>query len=134
MPILNPYLTFKGNCREAMDFYHACLGGELNFLVAGESPLAEHLPAESRDKILHSALKTQELQIMATDMQPTTMVEGNDVHLCLICDTVEETRNLFGKLSAGGKVSQPLSPMFFGLIGTLTDKFGKRWMLECDKQ
>jgi PhnB protein len=53
--------------------------------------------------------------------------------MCLIFKNEEETRSLFDKLSAGGKVKQPLHEMFFGLIGTLTDKFGKHWILECDK-
>lgn len=61
-----------------------------------------------------------------------TLNTGNDVHMCLICKTEEETRSLFDKLSAGGKADQPLNEMFFGLTGTLSDKFGKRWILECD--
>lgn len=67
-------------------------------------------------------------------MQHESVKEGNAVHLCLVCKTEEETRHLFEKLSEGGKVKQPLHEMFFGLIGTLTDKFGKSWILECDKK
>ena len=67
-------------------------------------------------------------------MTPTKLVEGNMVHLCLTCKDEEETRTMFDKLSDGGKVNQPLNEMFFGWIGTLTDKFGKHWMLECDKK
>jgi len=133
MPTLNPYLTFSGNCREAMSFYKECLGGELTMIVVGESPVASQMPPAMKDMLLHSSLKTTELEIMATDMQPETLIEGNAVHLCLVCKTEDETKNLFGKLSAGGKVNQPLHEMFFGLIGTLTDKFGKRWILECNK-
>jgi PhnB protein len=134
MPTLNPYLTFSGNCREAMNFYKECLGGELSLTVVGESPVASQVPPSIKDHILHSSLKTAELEIMATDMQHESVIEGNAVHLCLICKTEEETRSLFEKLSAGGRVKQPLHAMFFGLIGTLTDKFGKSWILECDKK
>ncbi len=115
---VNPYLTFNGNCREAMNFYKECLGGELSFIVAGESPVADQMPPSMKDLILHSSLKTDELELMATDMQPETLREGNAVHMCLVCNTEEETRGLFEKLSAGGKVNQPLHAMFFGLIGT----------------
>jgi PhnB protein len=134
MPTLNPYLTFNGNCREAMNFYKECLGGELTVTVVGDSPVASQVPPDMKDLLLHSSLKTAELELMGTDMQPERLNEGNDVHLCLVCKTEGETKSLFEKLSAGGKVNQPLHEMFFGMIGTLTDKFGKRWILECNKQ
>jgi PhnB protein len=133
MPKLNPYLTFNGNCREAMNFYKECLGGDLTVTVVGESPVASQVPPSMKDLLLHSSLKTAELELMATDMQHETLTKGNDVHLCLVCKTEKEARDLFEKLSSGGKVNQPLHEMFFGLIGTLTDKFGKSWIVECDK-
>lgn len=133
MPTLNPYLTFNGNCREAMSYYKDCLGGEVSFLTAGESPVANQMPATYHDQILHSSLKTGDLEIMATDMRPEKLNVGNDNHLCLICKSEEEMRSLFDKLSEGGKVNQPINQMFFGLMGALTDKFGKRWLLEFDK-
>jgi PhnB protein len=133
MARLTPYLTFGGNCAEAMQFYKDCLGGELVLNAVGDSPIAAQLPPHMANQILHSALTTNELEIMATDMQPEPISEGNAVHLCLICNTTEETKKLFDLLSAGGKVNQPLHEMFFGLIGALTDKFGKRWILECNK-
>ena len=132
MARLNPYLTFGGNCSEAMHFYKDCLGGQLVLNTVGDSPIAAQMP-QMKDKILHSILQTDDLAIMATDMQPETLNDGNGAALCLICKTEEETRTLFEKLSAGGKINQPLNEMFFGLIGTLTDKFGKRWIVECDK-
>mgnify|MGYP000223220302 CR=1 FL=1 len=133
MATLNPYLTFNGNCREAMTYYNEILGGELSFIVVGESPVADQMPPFYKDQILHSSLKTAQLELMATDMQPETLNGGNDVHLCLVCNNENETRNLFDKLSQGGKVKQPLREMFFGLLGTVTDKFGKHWLLECNK-
>ncbi len=134
MARLNPYLTFNGNCREAMNFYKDCLGGELTMTVVGESPAASQVPPEMQDQLLHSALKTEELEIMATDMRPETLNEGNAVHLCLVCKSESELNTLWNKLSAGGKINQPVHKMFFGFIGTFTDKFGKGWILECDAQ
>ena len=134
MKVINAYLTFDGNCREAMNFYKECLGGQLDFIVVGESPVANQMPPQFKDQILHSSLKTGELEIMATDMQPEKLIQGNADHLCLVFKKENEMRTLFDKLSAEGKVNQPINMMFFGLIGALTDKFGKRWILECDKQ
>ena len=133
MALVNVYLTFNGNCREAMNFYQECLGGELNLMPVGETPAASQMPAHMKDAIMHSTLKTSNFEIMATDMRPEALREGNDMHLCLICSSEEEIHSLFEKLSAGGKVAQPLNEMFFGLIGTLVDKFGKSWIVELDK-
>lgn len=133
MPTLHPYLTFSGNCREAMNHYQQCLGGEVSFIVAGESPVAAQIPPTMHNLILHSALKTTELELFATDMQPEKYEAGTDVHMCLVCKTEEEAREVFSKLSAEGKVLQPLHEMFFGWIGSLSDKFGKRWIVECNK-
>lgn len=133
MPDLSPYLTFDNNCREAMQYYQECLGGELTLMPVSETPVAGQMPPHMKDAIMHSSLKTANFEIMATDMKPEVLKEGNDMHLCLICKSEEEIHSLFEKLSAGGKVLQPLSKMFFGLIGTLQDKFGKRWILELDK-
>lgn len=133
MASLNPYLTFNGNCREAMTFYKECLGGELALMPVGETPVASQVPPHMKDSILHSTLKTGGFEIMATDMTPEAFATGNDMHLCLGCKTDEEINSLFEKLSAGGKVKQPIHQMFFGLIGTLVDKFGKSWILELDK-
>jgi PhnB protein len=129
---LNPYLTFNGNCREAMQYYKECLGGELTLMPVGETPIASQLP-HMQHAILHSALKTDDFEIMATDMTPEKFTAGNDVQLCLVCKNEEELYSLFEKLSAGGKVTQPLHEMFFGMIGTVMDKFGKRWILELNK-
>ena len=133
MAKLNPYLTFNGNCREAMNFYKDCLGGELTFTVVGESPAANQVPPQMKNDILHAALNTGELEIMATDMRPESLNEGNAVHLCLIFKTEAELRSMWDKLSAGGTIKQPVMEMFFGLIGTFTDKFGKSWILENNK-
>ena len=134
MPTLNPYLTFDGNCREAMTFYKDCLGGELTLMVVGESPVAEQMPPQFKDQILHSSLKTKDMEFMGSDMQPEKLAEGNAVHMCLTCKTEEETRSLYDKLAAGGKARQPVHEMFFGLIGALTDKFGKQWMVVCNNR
>lgn len=133
MARLTPYLTFSGNCRAAMNFYKDCLGGELNLMVVGETPAANQVPPEMKDHILHAVLKTTDLELMATDMQPESLKEGNGMHLCLVCQTEEELQLLFDKLSAGGKIDQPLHQMFFGLIGAFTDQFGKRWIAEYNK-
>lgn len=134
MPRLMPYLSFHGRCREAMTFYKEALGGELNIMEVKDSPAAQGMPKEMHNQVMHSSLVAGEVTINAADLMRDPPVEGNTIHLMLDCSSEAEIRNLFGKLSAGGKVIDPLADMFWGAIfGTFEDKFGKRWMLNYNK-
>ena len=128
---LNAYLTFNGNCREAMTFYKECLGGELSLQTIGESPLAEKMPAQMKDSILHSSLSSDSILMMATDCVPEPgLIKGNAVSLCLNCNSEDEIRTCFEKLSSGAKINFPIEDTFWGaLFGGLTDKFGNHWLL-----
>ena len=133
MATLNPYLHFKGNCRDAMMFYRDSLGAKLDMQTIGESPMAADMPKEAHNNVLHSTLEKDGFVLMASDMtEPETAVQGNTVTLCLVCSSKEEIESLYAKLSAGGKVGHPLKAEFFGTFGDLTDKFGFNWMLQFD--
>ena len=133
MAQLIPYLHFKGNCREAMTFYKDSLGATLDMQTIGESPMAADMPKEAHNNVLHSTLKKDGFELMASDMtEPEAGVQGNTVTLCLVCGSKQEIETLYSKLSAGGKVGHPLKEEFFGTFGDLTDKFGFDWMLQFD--
>jgi PhnB protein len=134
MAQLNPYLNFNDNCLEAMNFYKDCLGGELTVVTVGESAMADQMPPQLKDAVLHATLKNGEAVIMASDMRRGELTDGNTVQLCMVCKTEDEINAYFSRLSTGGKITQPLNDMPWGSrLGTLTDKFGKLWMLEYDK-
>ncbi len=128
------YLSFNGNCREAMTFYKDCLGGELMLQTVEGSPVAEQMPAEFGPHILHSTLTQGDLLLMASDMASAELVQGNTISLSLNCSSKEEIEALFSHLSAGGKITHPLADEFWGAtFGALTDKFGMNWLLNYDK-
>jgi len=132
---ISSYLTFAGNCREAMSFYNECLGGDLFFQTIGESPLAEKMPKQMKDSILHSTLTKKNLVLMGSDMVSTEgLRKGNAVSLMLNCSSEKETRACYEKLSRDGKKNHPLEITFWGaLFGDLTDKYGNHWLLHFDK-
>lgn len=131
MARLIPYLQFTGNCREAMTFYRGCLGGTLAIQTFGESPMSENLPAEMREQVLHSALNSDTLTLMASDgrggQKPNP---GGAITLCLNTDEAEELQALFAKLGTGATITQPLKEEFFGWYGALTDQYGIDWMFQ----
>lgn len=127
------YLTFGGNCREAMEFYKDCLGGELTLQTAGDSPLSDKLPEKMKKAVLHAALVRGDLTLLATDMVSVRgLMRGNSVSLMLDCDSENEIRECYEKLSQGGTKTHPLETTFWGaLFGDLTDQFGNHWLLHC---
>ncbi len=132
MAQLNPYLTFNGNCREAMEFYHTCLGGELSIMTVGESPMKDQMP-DKKDNVMHSMLKKDGMVLMAADMiMPGELIRGNTVTLCINGSSAEELKTSFTKISEGGTVGHELKEEFFGTYGDLIDKFGINWMFQAD--
>jgi PhnB protein len=135
MTRINPYLNFNGNCREAMSFYRDCLGGELALQTVDGTPMANRMPVQMRQLILHACLYRDGFVLMGSDMTREELIDGNTVQLCLNCGSEEELQNCFDKLSSGGTVQDPLTEMFWGATyGALTDRYGKSWVLNWQRE
>ena len=134
MPVLT-YLSFNGNCREALDFYRSVFGGEYVIIQTfGDGPPDMGVPESDRDKIMHATLTVGDGVIMGSDM-PSNFgpppVVGNNFSLSYPTQSREETDELFAKMSEGGKVTMPLQDMFWGsYFGACTDKFGINWQFD----
>ncbi|MEC5145581.1 VOC family protein [Chitinophaga sp. 212800010-3] len=131
MSIIHTYLTFNGNCREAMTFYRDCLGGELVMQTIGETPMAADIPPYMKSLVLHSSLTKGSLVLTGSDMVPEMgLTNGNTVSMLLNCTTEDEARRCYSLLSRDGEATYPLASTFWGaLFGTLTDKFGHHWLV-----
>jgi PhnB protein len=135
MTNINAYLTFNGNCREAMSFYKNCLGGELSIQTVGGSPIESQCPGAMKDHILHASLNRDGILLMASEMiGPEGFIKGNTIALSLNCSSEAEINQFFSNLSEDAQIIHPLKTEFWGAtFGVLTDKFGVRWMLNYDK-
>jgi PhnB protein len=136
MKTIYSYLSFNGNCREAMVFYKKCLGGELSLQTIEESPLSETMPAKMKKCILHAVLSNKEFVLMGTDMvSESGLLKGNTVSLVLTCSSEKEIRECYKKLSQGGEQTHPLENTFWDvLFGGLTDKYGNTWILNYNRR
>lgn len=135
MAKINAYLTFNGNCREAMLFYQRCLGGELTMQTVEGSPMEEQMPLRARKHILHASLVNDALVLLASDVSGYgKLVNGNTISLSLHCSSEAEIKTCFDRLSAGGHVAHPLHDFFAGTMGALTDKYEKDWLLYYEKK
>lgn len=130
---LRPYLAFSGNCREAMEFYHKCLGGHLYLqTVEDSSGSTEGMPAKMKQSILQANLIKDDLILLATDLVAEQGIrQGSSVSLCLVCNSPNQLRKVYNMLSEGGMQTQPPSNTFEGTIsGNLIDRFGNWWYLQ----
>lgn len=136
MTTLMPYLLFDGCCRDAMEFYQGCFGGELTATKVKDSAAKNSMPAYQQEKILNARLKNGNVEISASDwLRPDeTPIRGNTVCLYLSGGTLEQLKACFEKLSENGVVTDPLKEMFFGTYGALNDRFGVRWMFHSAKE
>jgi PhnB protein len=130
---LNPYLNFNGNTAAAMNFYKSVLGGDLTMQTFGEANMGED--PKDKDLIVHAALKSGAVVIMASDAPSTHVTAGSNVRLSLQGQDAEGLTDIFNKLSQGGEVEMPLAKQFWGdTFGMLTDKFGIHWMVNISGQ
>ncbi len=132
---LTVYLLFDGACKQAMEFYQSCFGGELSLLTVGESEVKNQMPPSMHQRVLNARLKSDNVDISASDwLRPDrTPTQGNMVCLYLSAEKPEELKPLFDRLLEGATVVDPLTEKFFGTYGALTDKFGVRWMFQATK-
>jgi PhnB protein len=132
---LDPYLSFKDNTREAMEFYRTVFGGKLTVSTfkdyhASQDPSEDNL-------IMHSVLEADNgITFMASDT-PNRMEyrPGTNMSMSLSGDNEAELKAYFEKLSAGGMVTMPLEKAIWGdSFGMCTDKYGVQWLVNITGQ
>ena len=127
---LNPYLSFKDNTRDAMEFYRTVFGGKLEMNTFKELNASQD-PSED-DKIMHSVLEADNgITFMASDT-PDRMdyKPGNNFNMSLSGDNEAELRSYYEKLAEGGTVTMPLEKAIWGdTFGMCIDKFGVQWLV-----
>ena len=126
---LNPYITFDGTARDALEFYRGVFGGSLNLNTFGDFGQQGEPHA---DKIMHGMLESDSgFALMAADNPPGMEYNpGNNIAVSLSGDDADALRDYWAKLSADGTVSVPLEKQMWGdEFGMCEDRFGIAWMV-----
>jgi len=126
---LNPYISFNGDAREAMQFYQSVFGGELTLSTFGEFNAPD--PAIA-DKIMHAMLVTNSgYTLMASDTPPgMSHNPGDNITISLSGEDASQLHDYWEQLSASGTVSMPLEKQMWGdEFGSCVDRFGIPWMV-----
>lgn len=123
--ILNPYISFNGKTREAMEFYKSIFGGELTISTFAD----QHVPDAPADGVMHAQLAVDgKPLIMASDGMDAQDLSG--FSLSLSGNNADELRGYFEKLAEGGTITKTLEKESWGdEFGMVQDKFGVSWMV-----
>src|SRR5438105_4324408 len=126
---LSPYINFQGRAREAMEFYHEVLGGNLELLTLNEQGAST--PARPGDSIMYSRLEADGALIIGVDGHPDYPAKvGENLAIALGGTDRDRLTKMFNDLAEGGKRKMPLTKQPWGAeVSWFTDKFGINWMV-----
>jgi len=104
-------------------------------MICGDVPGIPGFVGTGEDRakglIMFAGLKIKGNNVMFADVPNGRKVTiGDNVCITVICETLEETKEIFNKLKEGGKVTiEPQEVFFTKCLGLLTDKFGLSWFV-----
>lgn len=126
---LNPYLTFNGDAREAMEFYQSVFGGRLNIATFGDFGAGEGIDANG---VMHANLVTDlGFTLMASDTPPGEEATSGTMITCSLSgDDADVLSDYWERLSERGQVQMPLEAQMWGdVFGMCIDRFGIPWLV-----
>jgi PhnB protein len=129
---LQPYIFFYGRCEEALEFYKGALGGTYEMMRVKDSPMAEHMPPNAANSVMHASFTADGVSFLASDGQEQKAIDpdAGNIDLALSVTDGAEGERVFKALSDGGKVIRPIEKAFWGgRFGMFIDRFGIEWMM-----
>ena len=130
-----PYLSFQGNCEEALHFYSEILDGRIEIVSRYDNP-AMNTAVDFKNKILHARFSFGNYTLFASDVMPKKQNEQMTSNIAISLGFHDEVvaENIFDRLSADGDIHIPFKKQFWGdWHGNFRDRFGIRWMVNCTK-
>ena len=129
---LDIYVNYKGNCREAFQFYEKYLGGKITMMSTfKEMPNSSNVQEDRKNDILHARIEIGNSVLMGADIPHTEPMRS--AYLSLRVESIEETEKIYELLADGGEIFMKMEQTFYASrFAMLRDKFGTNWMLLCE--
>jgi len=127
------YLSFDGNCEEAMTFYKNILHGEFTVVMRYSEGPPEYCLEGTEDKIMHLTMTFgKDCELKASDSFHKPVSKGNAHHISIFADDEQQAEQIFDQLSQEGEIEMPFAEVFWGgKFGSLVDQYGIQWMISC---
>lgn len=129
---VTPHLNFRGDAREALDFYASVFGGTASIVTYAEMQ-APHDPAQADLVVFGQVEAPSGIRVMAYDVQTALPYDQgvNSLYLSVRCQSADEIESFWAGLCVGAEVEQDLGPSGWSpLYGKLRDRFGVVWVLD----
>jgi PhnB protein len=132
---INPYLTFNGQAKEAFQFYAKVFHGEILMSMSyGETPMKNDMPPAIHDRVAHIRMTIGDQVLMASDSFNNDPINNNGMTISVVITAPAEADRIYKALAEGGKVTMEIQETFWAhRFGTLVDKYGTPWMINCEK-
>ena len=132
---MSPYLSFNGQCEQAFAFYEQCLGGSCGPVFRyGGSPMADQVPGDWQDKVMHASITVGGLVLMGGDAVPLAYEQPKGFSLSLQMSSTADAERIFEELSQDGNVVLALEKTFWAArFGMVVDRFGIPWLINCEE-
>jgi PhnB protein len=129
------HLHFKGNCREAFDFYCKTFGGRIVFAMTfGEAPGSEQAPPEVKNQIIHARVDLGGQFLLGCDAPDGRYTTPQGFNVMANVEKPQDAERIFRSLAEGGEITMPFQETFWARgFGMCTDRFGTPWMVNCEK-
>jgi PhnB protein len=128
-----PYVSFNGNCAEAVAFYEKVFNAKAEVMRYKDAPPEEgyQLPEGTENLIMHAQFEIGGGMFMLCDVPPEFPVKiGENITIMVEFEDMGKLHSSFAALEDGGEVSMELAETFWSeCFGSLTDKFGVNWNL-----
>ena len=124
--VLTPYINFKNNARDAMDFYKSIFGGDVRVMTFADMGV----PSPNPDGIMHIQLDIDGSPYIMGSEANGDEHDYRGMSLALSGKDADQLREQYHKLSDGGQILQQLTKASWGdEFGMFVDKFGITWMI-----
>jgi PhnB protein len=132
---LSACLNFNGQCEAAFKFYEQCLGGKIQTMMTwGDSPMADQVPSEWRDRIIHTTLIVGETSLLGGDAPPDSYEAPRGFSVTIHLKDQADAERIFKALAENGTIQMPFQPTFWSAgFGMCVDRFGIPWMINTEQ-
>jgi len=132
--LLELFINFDGNCREAVEFYAKVFKSEVgNLMTYGQTPPGENyeVPEADKDRIMYAGVPIGGIVVMFSDVPAgSPFVVGNNISPTVSMEDKEEVTRIFNELKQNGDVYMELQKTFFSeWFGMVKDQFGVIWQI-----
>jgi PhnB protein len=125
-----PYLSFNGNCREALTFYAEVLGGTVESFTQWQEAMIADLPGASTDHIMHGSVLVGSARIAGSDQFGDMYSPAGNISVMIDIDDLDKAEAIFAALANDGQVIMPFGETFWAAgYGYCTDRFGILWQV-----